>query len=428
MSWKAEYVLLILFTTSISYFATIGIGRSNNRITRKAYLIISITASLGVLFFYKYFNFFGENLNQLFNIFKVSSSVPYFELLLPVGISFYTFQTLSYTIDVYFKKKDVEYHFGYYALYVSFFPQLVAGPIERSTRLLPQLRKTNHFDINNFVVGLKWIISGYFMKLVVADRLSLYVDAVYNNVDNHSGTSFIVATVLFAFQIYCDFAGYSSIAIGSARIMGYELMLNFKRPYFAQSIGEFWKRWHISLSTWFRDYFYIPLGGNRVVKGRWFVNILLTFIVSGFWHGANWTFIIWGTLHGVYLILENILKPVNKKFEGNFIPLIRIAIVFFLVNFAWIFFRANSISDAFYIVSNLFDLQRPLFVDSSTFFYAILGLILLFVHDFIEERYPNFGLYGKNATIPVGLYYSSLTVIIFLIGVFNGGQFIYFQF
>jgi D-alanyl-lipoteichoic acid acyltransferase DltB (MBOAT superfamily) len=305
MSWNVNYVFLILFTTIVSYASAIGIKRSGNKNIRKLLLILSVTASLGVLFFYKYFNFFGSSLNEVFSGLSLDVQIPYLSLLLPVGISFYTFQTLSYTIDVYNDKKSVERHFGIYALYVSFFPQLVAGPIERSTRLLPQFREEHHFSWDNFVKGGKWIISGYFMKLVIADRLSLYVDSVYGNVFHHTGATFIVATFLFAFQIYCDFAGYSAIAIGTARLMGYDLMINFNRPYFAASIGDFWHRWHISLSSWFRDYFYIPMGGSRVKVSRWYLNLFLTFLVSGLWHGANWTFVIWGALHGIYIINAN---------------------------------------------------------------------------------------------------------------------------
>ena len=264
MSWNVNYVFLILFTTIISYLSAIQIEKSSTKRNKVIFLSISVIASLGVLFFYKYFNFFGSSLNEIFNSFGYNGQIPYLKLLLPVGISFYTFQTLSYTIDVYRGQIGTEKHFGIYALYVSFFPQLVAGPIDRSTRLLPQFRIKQKLTLDNVTKGLKWMILGFFMKLVIADRLSLYVDSVFNNVYQHSGATFLIATFLFVFQILGDFAGYSSIAIGTARIMGFDLMTNFKRPYFATSISDFWHRWHISLSTWFRDYFYIPMGGSRV--------------------------------------------------------------------------------------------------------------------------------------------------------------------
>ena len=429
MSWNVNYVFLILFTTIVSYASAIGIVRSESKEIRKALLVISVTASLGVLFFYKYFNFFGDSLNVVLSAFTLDFQVPYLELLLPVGISFYTFQTLSYTIDVYYGKKSVETHFGIYALYVAFFPQLVAGPIERSTRLLPQFREKHSFSWDNWIWGGKWIISGFFMKLVVADRLSLYVDSVYGNVLHHTGLTFIMATFLFAFQIYCDFAGYSAIAIGVAKLMGYDLMINFRRPYFATSIGDFWHRWHISLSTWFRDYFYIPMGGSRVKVPRWYLNLFLTFLVSGLWHGANWTFVIWGALHGIYIIFENYFKlGVGKDQKiSTFNRLFRVLVVFVLATFAWIFFRADHVTHAFYVVYKLFDFSS-FYADYSTFFYGFFGLFVLFLFDYINENYPKFGLLDSSINFRLVAIYLFLLVTTLFIGVFNGGQFIYFQF
>ncbi len=430
MSWNVNYVFLILFTTVISYYTAIKIESSKSHSIKKIYLTISIVVSLGVLFFYKYFNFFGTSLNSVFNSFNVEQQIPYLKVLLPVGISFYTFQTLSYSIDVYKGNMKTERHFGIYALYVSFFPQLVAGPIERSTRLLPQFRVEHKITLSNVIIGMKWVILGYFMKLVIADRLALYVDSVYNNVYQHSGSTFIVATFLFAFQIFGDFAGYSSIAIGIARIMGYKLMTNFKRPYFANSIGDFWHRWHISLSTWFRDYFYIPIGGSRVTKPRWYMNLFLTFLVSGLWHGASWTFIIWGALHGLYIMIENMLKlQVIGKTKVSFLErIIRIFIVFLLVDFAWIFFRANNLNEAFYIVRNIANISTDLFVDSKVFFYGLIGLIILFITDFIIEKNNDSILLNSNLNYKTAIYFSLLICVILMIGVFDGGQFIYFQF
>ncbi|WP_321974888.1 MBOAT family O-acyltransferase [Aureibaculum sp. 2210JD6-5] len=351
-------------------------------------------------------------------------------MLLPVGISFYTFQTLSYTIDVYRGEINTEKHFGIYALYISFFPQLVAGPIERSTRLLPQFRENHKLSFQNFIKGIKWIVLGFFMKLVIADRLSLYVDSVYNNVYQHSGLSFLIATILFAFQIFGDFAGYSSIAIGTARIMGYDLMTNFKRPYFATSIGDFWHRWHISLSTWFRDYFYIPIGGSRVGISRWYLNLFLTFLISGLWHGANWTFVIWGALHGIYIVIENIFKLQVKKYQkiSLFNRILRALIVFLLVDFAWIFFRANNVADAFYIAKNIFSFSGELFSDYKIFFFGIIGLVVLFVNDLIVESNTDSIIENSKINYKVAIYFAFLVCLILYTGVFNGGQFIYFQF
>ena len=428
MSWNVNYVFLILFTTIISYWSAIKIEKAKLKRSKKLYLIISVVASLGVLFFYKYFNFFGESINIVSNKMGLESQIPYFKLLLPVGISFYTFQTLSYSIDVYRDKMKAEYHFGIYALYVSFFPQLVAGPIERSTRLLPQFRVKHDLNFQNFVLGVKWIILGYFMKLVIADRLALYVDSVYNNVYEHSGVTFLVATFLFAFQIFGDFAGYSSIAIGIARIMGYKLMTNFNRPYFGSSIGDFWHRWHISLSTWFRDYFYIPMGGNRVSLPRWYLNLFLTFLVSGLWHGANWTFVIWGALHGFYIVIENLFKLQVKKKISLLERIVRVLIVFILVDFAWIFFRANNLTEAMYIVKSIADFSGTLFIDYKVFFYGFIGLFILFVNDLIVENYKDSIILNDQLNGKVVAYYAILVCILLSIGVFNGGQFIYFQF
>jgi len=430
MSWNIDYVFLILFTTIISYVSAIKIEESESKKEKKIYLAISVIASLGVLFFYKYFNFFGTSLNTIFGGFNINTQIPYLKLLLPVGISFYTFQTLSYTIDVYRGDITTEKHFGIYALYVSFFPQLVAGPIERSTRLLPQFRVRHQLKLENIIKGLKWMILGFFMKLVIADRLSLYVDSVFNNVYQHSGSTFIIATFLFAFQIFGDFAGYSSIAIGTARIMGFDLMTNFKRPYFATSISDFWHRWHISLSTWFRDYFYIPMGGSRVGVSRWYLNLFLTFLVSGLWHGANWTFVIWGALHGIFIVVENLFKlqvKSNTKIS-KLNRVFRTIVVFILVDFAWIFFRANNVTEAFYVVTHIFNFTGEVFYDYKIFFYAGLGLLVLIINDLIVENNKNSIIENSKLNYTSIIYFVFLVCLILFTGVFNGGQFIYFQF
>ena len=352
---------------------------------------------------------------------------PEFKLLLPVGISFYTFQAVGYSIDVYYRKLKPEANFGKYALFVSFFPQLVAGPIERATNLLPQFSKKYAFDYKKALEGTKLIIWGYFMKVVVADRLSIYVDSVYNNSEMHSSISIVLATVFFAFQIYCDFGGYSNIAIGCAKIMGFDLMTNFKRPYFASNCSEFWHRWHISLSTWFKDYVYIPLGGNRVSKSRKYLNLMITFIVSGLWHGANWTFVIWGALNGLFQIIVNFFKLNKRRDTSKVIHLINILITFILIDFTWVFFRANNITHAMSIIESVFTKSGGLFIGhNASFIYSIIGLGILLVKDFKDEYNITYSILETRGAKYT--WYAILTILILLIGVFDGSQFIYFQF
>jgi D-alanyl-lipoteichoic acid acyltransferase DltB (MBOAT superfamily) len=361
MCWKPAYVILLFLSTLIVYYSSIQMGKTVIKRERKIFLILSLFFNLGLLFLFKYYNFFNDSFRTLFNQYNLFYGIPALRFLLPVGISFYTFKSLSYSIDVYRGNQAPEKHLGIFALYVAFFPQLLAGPIERSTRLLPQLRKNFHFDYQRVTEGAKLIFWGLFQKVVVADTLSTLVDSVYDKPTQYTGISFAVATVFFAFQIYCDFSGYSDIAIGAAQILGYRTMENFNRPYFSKSIGEFWRRWHISLSSWFRDYLYIPLGGNRVSIPRGYLNLLVVFLLCGLWHGANWTFVIWGGLHGFYLFSSNITQRarerVAQKLRLNNTPklfrFLKVLTTFFFVCFAWIFFRSNSVSDAFYIVSHL---------------------------------------------------------------------------
>lgn len=443
MNWKPVYAVLIFTSTAITYLTSLLIERYNNkRKWKRAFLTLSIVLNLGILFLYKYFDFINESVAALFGWLHIGWTVPNLDLLLPVGISFYTFQAVGYTIDVYRGDLKAERHPGIYALFVSFFPQLVAGPIERARNLLPQFRIQHTVDYDRIASGLRYMLWGFFMKLVVADRVSAYVDAVYNNVPQHSGLSLLLATFLFAVQIYCDFAGYSYIAIGAAKVMGFNLMENFRRPYFARSVGEFWHRWHISLSTWFKDYLYIPLGGNRLGWTRHLFNLFVTFLVSGVWHGANWTFVIWGALHGLYSVGGVVWKrffrladrsssPVAgwKRFAGYAAD---VGLNLVLVVFAWIFFRANSVEDAGAIIRKMVTMQGPLFVDQSTLAYAFLGISILFLKEVAEElnvagtdvkilnRLP-------NRRIRMALYLV-LTSLILVFGVFDGGQFIYFQF
>lgn len=427
MCWNINYVVLIFLTTLTSYLASIGIENSNSKSTKKIFLWSSISASLIILSYFKYYNFFVVSIND-----TAGTNFSLMTYLLPVGISFYTFETFSYTIDVYNKKLNAERNFWIYALFVAFFPKLVAGPIERSENLIPQFYKKKTINFKNITIGVKFIIMGFFMKLVIADRLSIYVDSVYNNVNLHSGGTFILATLSFSFQILCDFAGYSTIAIGIAKCLDYDLMLNFRRPYLALYFSDFWKRWHISLSSWFRDYIYIPLGGNRASNFKVYRNLFLTFLISGLWHGANWTFVAWGALHGIFLIIESIFINKEKKSFLNQSFILRFfkrVFIFLLVSFAWIFFRANSINDALTIINSLFNYNQPIYMDSKTLFFGIIGVAILLLLDTIAERFnKNNFLNNDKLSFPSLFTFAFLVIMIAYFGVFDGGQFIYFQF
>lgn len=360
-AWRIEYALLLLLSTVVDYTAARRMGQQTERAGRGKYLALSLVVNLGLLFTFKYFNFFNESVRDLFALFNVDYQFAGLDLLLPVGLSFYTFQSLSYVFDVYRGKLKPEPHFGIFALYVSFFPQLVAGPIERATHMLPQFRVHHLFDEGRVNSGLRLILWGLFKKVVIADRLAVYVNQVYNQPGDYTGWPLVLATYFFAFQIYCDFSGYSDIAIGSARVMGFDLMENFRQPYVARSVADFWRRWHISLSTWFRDYLYIALGGNRVTPWRWYVNLAIVFLVSGLWHGARWTFVIWGALHTFYVLVEIGLCSVSNwgarrlgRPTDRLLPdWLKIVITFHLVLFSWIFFRANSLGDALLIIQQM---------------------------------------------------------------------------
>ncbi|MDA3855585.1 MAG: MBOAT family protein [Candidatus Woesearchaeota archaeon] len=442
MVWNFKYAFLIFLYTFINYFLAIKIEKLKEGRSKKFYLYLTILLNFSFLFVFKYFNFISISFSNFLNYFSFSTSPLLLDLILPVGISFYTFQTVGYVIDVYNKKIKAERHFGIFALFVSFFPQLVAGPIERAKNLLPQFRRKKEFDLDSFIFGFKIIIWGFFLKVVIADRLSILVDQIFNNVSAYTGLPLIIATYFFAFQILCDFSGYSLIAIGCAKMLGFDLMENFRRPYFAKSIGEFWKRWHISLSTWFQDYLYIPLGGNRVKIPRWGFNVLVVFIISGLWHGANWTFIIWGALHGFYYLFSRL----TVKFRSNIIILLKlnnfqyllsffnIIITFHLVLLGWIFFRANSLSDAIYIINNFFVnfsfniFQYNIGLSFWEFIIAIALIVFLIIVDFIQEKSLFDNKHFIKFKVLEPYYYISLIYITLLFGIFKSAQFIYFQF
>ncbi|MFT3680255.1 MAG: MBOAT family O-acyltransferase [Ferruginibacter sp.] len=431
------YILILGFTIVIDYFAGIFLEDAVGK-KRRMWLIASLIANIGVLAFFKYYNFLNDNLTALLHGAGYTNPIPYLSILLPIGLSFHTFQAMSYTIEVYRGNQKAERNFGIYSLYVMFYPQLVAGPIERPQNLLHQFYEKHTFEYDNTVAGLKMMLWGFFKKLVVADRLAIYVNVVYNHADQHSGMSLLLATIFFAVQIYCDFSAYSEIAIGAARVMGFKLMTNFNRPYFSRDIAEFWKRWHISLSTWFKDYLYISMGGNRVSVPRWYFNLFFVFLISGLWHGANWTFIIWGALNGIYLVLAIIFNDFNKKISAvtglNKVPriktFIQVVTTFALICLTWIFFRANTVGDAWLIIKKIATLKGPLYYENpSMLLYSFMAIGFLFLMEYKVQYFKgSFSFFNNKSSLVRNISYAIIVLLILLIGVFDGGQFIYFQF
>jgi alginate O-acetyltransferase complex protein AlgI len=454
MIFKPIYILILFFTIVIDYFAGIYIHEAQGK-SRKNLLLLSIFANVGILAVFKYFNFINLNFSSLLGAFNLQNPIPFLEILLPIGLSFHTFQAMSYTIEVYRGNQLPERHFGIYALYVMFYPQLVAGPIERPQNVLHQFHEKFDFDYNRVALGLRQMALGMFKKVVIADRLAVYVNKVYSQPEDYTGLPLILATIFFSFQIYCDFSGYSDIALGSARVMGFNLMKNFDRPYFSASISEFWRRWHISLSTWFRDYLYIPLGGNKVARSRWFFNLFLTFLISGLWHGASWNFVIWGSLHGIFLILAIVfIKPIQKgtqfleAFLGKSVVWVFHNLwTFCLVAFAWVFFRAATFDDAWYIIThfgkdlglsikasifNTDNLRNHfLYVEKNKFhfFISIALVFLLLAFEFIQGKISITRYFSSKPPVLRWALYFSLSWLFLLFGMFHAKQqFTYFQF
>lgn len=429
MMWNPKYVILIAFTTVVSYSCGLLLEKTSSKISRKILVFSALILCLGVLFVFKYYNFTLDTLSHF-----ISFKPRYLKLLLPVGISFYTFQTLSYVIDVSRKKIKAEKNLGIYATFVSFFPQLVAGPIERSENLLPQIKEKHIFNIEATRYGIGLTVWGIYKKVIVADNIAIYVDEVYGNVYNYSGFSLVLATLLFTVQIYCDFSGYSDIATGSAKLLGIELMENFKSPYFSESVKEFWSRWHISLSTWFRDYLYIPMGGNRVKPLRTHFNVVVTFLVSGLWHGASWNFVIWGGLHGVTQVCENALG-IKKKSDRKILSFLRKIPVFLFVAYAWIFFRVDNYQQGIYVTKSLFlGLTHPLQYFSKGIATInlpkelLLCTTLLFVYDYISLKTDLIEwVCTKNAILRHAILISMI-ILLLLIGYAGKSTFVYFQF
>ena len=442
MNLHVAYGLLLLFTTALTYFLALGLEKAPDRAGKKRCLLGGVLPLVGILLVFKLGAPVIDRLNALAEAGRLSMHPLTVKILLPAGVSFYFFQSMGYLIDVYRGKSKAERHFGYYALFVSFFPQLLAGPIGRVDSLLPQLKKERSFDYENVTYGLKLMAWGYFKKLVIADVFATVVDKVYNNPYSYVGLVFIITTVMFAIEIYCDFSGYSDIAIGCARLFGVELASNFRNPYLSFSIREFWSRWHISLSTWFRDYVYIPLGGSRAGRFRHCLNLFLTFLVSGFWHGSSLTFLFWGGIHGVLQILETFIYP---KTRGG-VSVIRkkhwwqLPLTFIVLCFTWIFFRANTIQDAFWIISRLFwDIGRPLnYLKTAVIcldmpYLSMFGMALsaaaLFVWDLLSLKQDVLKLISRQRGLVRWPLYVLLLVAIALFshkGIAT--EFIYFQF
>ena len=449
MAWVPTYLVLILFSTVVDFAAGLALGRLSSTVSRRLCLASSIAANLGLLFAFKYYGFLADSAATVARLFGFDEAPPVFDVLLPVGISFYTFQTLSYTFEVYNRRQAPERHFGRFALYVAFFPQLVAGPIERPGHLLPQLRQLDSFRYGMAVTGMRLILWGLFKKMVVADRLGQIVDRVYDAPQLYEGPALFIATVAFAFQILCDFSGYTDIAIGSARLFGVDLMQNFRRPYSAGSIREFWQRWHVSLSTWFRDYVYIPLGGNRVGLPRHYVNLGITFAVSGLWHGANWTFVLWGLYHAVLYVFGDVTRSARDALIdagglrlvprlGQFLSVLW---TFSLVCAGWVLFRAETLSDAVYVWTSMPDgwsiVLRPdapvmildqLRLSTIDAGIAISGVIAMSLGEYL--RFDANGSARLAATPRVmrwAIYLAGAFVVSYL-GVKDDVAFIYFQF
>lgn len=438
--WDWRFLFLLIFSTLLDYYTGIKIYRSTSKKNKKIWLWISIGINLGFLGIFKYYNFFAESFEQAMSLFGISTSLDSLKVILPVGISFYTFHGLSYVIDIYYERIKPERNFINYSLFVSFFPLLVAGPIERATHLLPQIVKKRDFNYRNTVDGLRQILWGLFKKIVIANNCAEFADVIFNNHNHQSGSTIVLGALFFTYQIYCDFSGYSDIALGTAKLFGIELLRNFSYPYFSRDIAEFWRRWHISLSSWFKDYLYIPLGGSK--GGMWLKirNTFIIFLVSGFWHGANWTFIIWGLLNAIF-IMPSIIFNTNRtnidivakgKFFPNLTEILSIGITFALTVFAWIFFRANNVTAALFYVKEIFSssiLSVPNFEGMKSSFVILIMTLILFVIEWFGREYQ-YGLafvsefrYRKLRWV---IYYLLIFIIIYYSG--KEQQFIYFQF
>ena len=434
MAFVPIYIVILAGTIIIDYIAGIYIEKASGK-KRRLFLIISIISNIGVLAVFKYYNFFIDNINDVIHVSGSGTSLPYLKMLLPIGLSFHTFQAMSYTIEVYRGNQKAEKHFGIYALYVMFYPQLVAGPIERPQNMIHQFYEKHHFNNNDFFIGFKMILWGMFKKVVIADRLAILVNQVYSNVPNHNATMLFLAVLFFAVQIYCDFSAYSSIALGCARVMGFRLMINFKTPFNSKTVSEFWTRWHISLYSWFKDYLFTPITIDKRNWGKWAVVFatLFTFLLSGFWHGAGWNFIFWGGLTGLFIVMEFLLGIKTVKLnKSKYKRVAGVLYVFFVFSFVQVFFRSKNISVAFGIIKKIFSNQwgglqgEEIFSKFSLILsFILIALLFLFEYKFIDKLIETKLGERQKENIAFGIIVLSL---IFLLGVFEHLSFIYFQF
>ena len=457
MAWNPVYALLMLTSTFITYLSGILIDRANNlgggnaEKLKKLWVILSLVLNLSILFFFKYFYFAVDNINILLSALHIQLIQPKFDIILPLGISFYTMQIVAYIVDVYKGVVPAERNFLKYALFISFFPKLLAGPIERTTTLLPQLQEEHKFSYDNLKFGLQLMLYGYFLKLVIGDRAAILVNFVFENYEAYMGLEIFIAVTIYSIQIYADFFGYTCIALGVAQTMGFKLIQNFNHPFFAVSVGDYWRRWHRSLSMWLRDYIYFPLGGSRCSKLKKYRNILITFFVSGSWHGANWTFIVWGMIHGVSIVLADIFKPFFQKIYSIFnintqcfsYRLFQIIMAFLIINYSRLFFRAPDIETALIMTKQMFSLWNPwIFFDNSLydmgldrkdFWVLCFSIIILWVVSFMQEK----GIKIRESLAQQNLVFRWLIYLLTIFGIltfgiygpeYNAGQFIYFRF
>ena len=440
-SWDWRFLFLIFISTVVDYIIGVLLNGQEDEKKRKLLLAISMVVNLGILGFFKYYNFFIESFADMVSWFGFKPNYHTLKIILPVGISFYTFQTMSYTLDVYKRKMAPTSDFIAFSAFVSFFPQLVAGPIERAAHLLPQFYKPRKFDYSSSVDGMRQMLWGMFKKVVIADNCAIHVDDIFNNYSHYSGSTQLLGVIFFAYQIYCDFSGYSDIAIGSARLFGFDLMQNFNYPYFARDIAEFWRRWHISLTTWFRDYVYIPLGGSWCSKAKQVRNTFIVFLVSGFWHGANWTFIVWGGLNALFFMPLLLVKRNRQNLDtvatGRLLPngveLLQMLTTFALVCLGWIFFRADNVSEAVSYISNMCSSSLFASIDYDTKLQGrgTLIMVVLFVVMEWFARNDKFALEKFASNFPRYFRWAFYSFVIFLIFMFaetGGTPFIYFQF
>ncbi len=429
--WDWRFLGLLLFTTASTYVLGRLISASAEGKRRKGLLLAALLLNLGILVYFKYLDFFIQSFVDMFALAGINLNVSTLKIVLPVGISFYTFAALSYVIDIYQKKIEPTKDWLAYFTFVTFFPSLLSGPISRATKQLPQYFEKRDFSFDSVVEASRMILWGAFIKLCVADTLAVYVDTIFGVMNKHNGTTLFLAQLLYTVQIYADFAGYSLMAIGSGKLLGIQLLDNFNRPYFAKTVTEFWRRWHISLTTWFRDYIYFPLGGNRVTKLRWMFNTVVVFVISGLWHGAAYTFLIWGGLHGVIMVIERQLygekiKELTSKFT---LPnLIRMVITFNLVSIAWIFFRQNTVTDALYVIRTMFTSFGKPYINTQMFVPAFIALAIMWVKDLADEYGWRVKLLHNDHFAIRFLTSLFLICYILLYGELDGNLFIYFQF